>query len=308
MATKEYGLYPSDELRSRQPSSFVAPAPIANFKGSFVYKDTDTPFLSEGPSTKSRVSDWLLYFRDGWTDIGIWKSAFVEAVATGLLCYLSGLIGATIINFDTPQGAAYAAVTNTFLLTLFIMAAGPGSGGHVNPTITFATMLTGLTGFSRGILYIIGQLLGSAVAGGVLHGALIGQDDYDIHGGGCFREEYTVTAAQAFLIETFSVFALLFLAFGVALDPRQQKLFGMFAAPLAVGCSVGIVSFASGGLFSGYSGASMHPGRCFAFAVARHNFADQWIWWLGPIVGSFLQMICFRIAPPYHSTAVPSER
>ena len=99
-----------------------------------------------------------------------------------------------------------------------------------------------------------------------------------------------------------------FLAFGVALDPRQQKLFGMFAAPLAVGCSVGLVSFASGALVSGYSGASMHPGRCFVFAVARRDFRDQWIWWLGPIVGSFLQMICFRIAPPYHSTAVPDER
>lgn len=55
----------------------------------------------------------------------------MEAVATGLLCYLSGLIDTTIGNFGTSQGAAYAGVTNIFLLTLFIMAAGPGSGGHV---------------------------------------------------------------------------------------------------------------------------------------------------------------------------------
>ena len=52
-------------------------------------------------------------------------------VATGLLCYLSGLIDTTIGNFGTSQGAAYAGLTNIFLLTLFIMAAGPGSGGHV---------------------------------------------------------------------------------------------------------------------------------------------------------------------------------
>ena len=71
-------------------------------------------------------------------------------VATGLLCYLSGLIDTTIGNFRTSQGAAYAGLTNIFLLTLFIMAAGPGSGGHVNPTITFATLISGLTGFSRG--------------------------------------------------------------------------------------------------------------------------------------------------------------
>ena len=81
----------------------------------------------------------------------------------------------------------------------------------------------------------------------------------------------------------------------------------MFAAPLAVGCSVGLVSFASGGLVTGYSGTSMHPGRCFAFAVARSNFADQWIWWVAPVVGAFLHMTSFRIAPPYHSIPVPGE-
>ena len=64
-----------------------------------------------------------------------------------------------------------------------------------------------------------------------------------------------------------------FLAFGVGLDPRQQKLFGMFIGPLAVGSAVGITSFASAGLTPGYSGAAMHPARCFAFAVSRGNFA-----------------------------------
>ena len=59
----------------------------------------------------------------------------MEAVATGLLCYLSGLIGRTISRRYTYEGAAFAAVANIFLLTLFIMAAGPGSGGHVrSPT------------------------------------------------------------------------------------------------------------------------------------------------------------------------------
>jgi len=52
-------------------------------------------------------------------------------VATGLLVYISGLIDTTIGNFGTLQGAAYVGVSNIFLLTLFIMAAGPGSGGHV---------------------------------------------------------------------------------------------------------------------------------------------------------------------------------
>ena len=118
-----------------------------------------------------------------------WK--FIEFYATMLLCYLSGLIDTTFIGFGTTQIPAYVGITNVFLLTLFIMATGPGSGGHVNPTITFATMVTGLTGFSRGtglgdsavmvgvdadglfagILYLIGQLAGAALAGGLLRGS-----------------------------------------------------------------------------------------------------------------------------------------
>jgi len=81
----------------------------------------------------------------------------------------------------------------------------------------------------------------------------------------------------------------------------------MFAAPLAVGSSVGLISFSSGALAAGYSGTSMHPGKCFAFAVARSSFADQWIWWVGPLVGSVLHMLIFRAAPPYHSIPVPGE-
>lgn len=61
--------------------------------------------------------------------------------------------------------------------------------GHINPLITFSTLIVGLTGFSRGIsaihmryrkerspttsamLYMSGQLLGAGLAGGVLRGA-----------------------------------------------------------------------------------------------------------------------------------------
>lgn len=39
------------------------------------------------------------------------------------------MIDTTITNFGTPQAPAYAGVTNIFLLTLFIMAIAPGSGG-----------------------------------------------------------------------------------------------------------------------------------------------------------------------------------
>ncbi|OQE24083.1 hypothetical protein PENFLA_c010G03018 [Penicillium flavigenum] len=57
---------------------------------------------------------------------------------------------------------------NTLTLPLFIFAAGPVSGGHVNPTITMATFFARLSTFPRSILYIGFQLLGATVAGYLL--------------------------------------------------------------------------------------------------------------------------------------------
>ena len=56
---------------------------------------------------------------------------------------------------------------------------------------------------------MIGQLIGSAVAGGVLRGAFGRQGSIKSHGGGCFREIGSVSVGQAFLIEVFSVYTLL---------------------------------------------------------------------------------------------------
>jgi len=74
----------------------------------------------------------------------------VEAVATGTLVVVGGQIGATLMSYGTNQIGAYIGISNTFLLATFIYAAAPASGGHMNPMITFSTMLTGLCPVPRG--------------------------------------------------------------------------------------------------------------------------------------------------------------
>ena len=92
-------------------------------------------------------------------------------MGTMSLCYVSALIHITIGNLGTSQVAGYVGISNIFLLALFIYAISPASGGHVNPVITFATVTAGLTGFSRGVLYMVGQTLGAAIAGGLVRGS-----------------------------------------------------------------------------------------------------------------------------------------
>ena len=125
--------------------------PIAKFQGSLVRNQIgDVPQCPSIPQDKLSAAQWRRYFTFGFNDKELYKSAFVEFAATASLDYISGLIDVTIGNFNTSQVPAYVGVTNIVLLSVFIMAAAPASGGHLNPLITYSTMLTGLSGFARG--------------------------------------------------------------------------------------------------------------------------------------------------------------
>ena len=130
-----------------------------------------------------------------------------------LLCYTSGMLDISFGTFGGPYTPNWVGITNIILTSLFIIGTAAGSGGHINPLITFGTFCTGLTGFSRAICYMIGQTLGGAIAGGLVRGT-IGKARLDgsFNGGGCFFVHDavdTVTVGQAFLIEMMSCFTLL---------------------------------------------------------------------------------------------------
>ncbi len=117
----------------------------------------------------------------------------IELLATALLTYISGQFGISITQAEIKFVMAYVGFFNTVLLAIFIYATIPGSGGHLNPLITFTTFLCGLCPAPRGkgfpcsrcllpyglvpaltfilelaILYICAQTLGGALAGGML--------------------------------------------------------------------------------------------------------------------------------------------
>lgn len=159
-----------DSISRRQSvNTELVPAPAANFKGSFAPAGRKGAQLLRWKHGRRNVV--YEYFTRGWNHLSIWKSAFIEMVATMSLCYLSALISVTLANMQTSQLSAYVGITNIFLLSLFIYACAPASGGHVNPTITFATMTTGLIEFPRAILYLCAQTIGGGIAGGLIRGS-----------------------------------------------------------------------------------------------------------------------------------------
>ncbi|KAM7197325.1 aquaporin-like protein [Naviculisporaceae sp. PSN 640] len=241
------------------------------------------------------------YFVSGWTDSVVWRSAVVECIATACMSYISGQFGVTLMGYGTPQIAGYVGIFNAVLLSSFIYATASATGGHVNPMITFTTVLCGLTPVSRGTILIAAQTLGGALAGAVLLGSL-GHDRAILHmGGGNFFDAKLISPGQALITETMSALSLLILAIGNGLDPRQQALYGHRLGPLLVGLSMGLVTCAGTGVVPGYTGPGVNPARGIALAIAGNHWQHHWVWWLGPALGSMIAASVYNFAPPSHA-------
>lgn len=93
--------------------------------------------------------------------------AVVEGLGTCLLVFAlgAGASGLTTLQVSPMAISLYASLLNFVGLSLFIIAAAPASGGHLNPSITMATFFAGLSTLPRSVLYIVAQTLGAIVAG-----------------------------------------------------------------------------------------------------------------------------------------------
>jgi glycerol uptake facilitator-like aquaporin len=119
------------------------------------------------------------------------------------------------------------------------------------------------------------QILGAALGGAILLGVLGSERATMLNGTGCFFDSSEIEARRVFLNEVASSFVMLYLAYGVGLDPRQSLLFGPKLGPLLVGASLAVLSFASSSMIPGYSGSSMNPARCFGLGVLRRDLSCE---------------------------------
>ncbi|EEE54177.1 hypothetical protein OsJ_00995 [Oryza sativa Japonica Group] len=105
-----------------------------------------------------------------------------------------------------------------------------------------------------------------------------------------------VGAARAVAMEAVLTFSLLFAVYATVVDRRRAV--GALG-PLLVGLVVGANILAGGP----YSGASMNPARSFGPALAAGEWADHWIYWVGPLIGGPLAGLVYEglfMGPPGH--------
>ncbi|KAJ4256167.1 hypothetical protein NW762_009244 [Fusarium torreyae] len=242
-------------------------------------------------------------------NINLWKAALMEGMGSLMFVYITiwaSLSPNVIPAPPTAQlgpfnnaafiGPLIGGICNFFFTTLFITSFGAVSGAHFNPLITFATFCARLCSLPRLILYISAQIGGSALAG-LLIRASWGSRDFKA--GGCWLYTDVVPPREIFVVELVCATLVLFLAFGVGLDPRQAKNIGPALAPFLVGLSVGTLTLASGFTRYGYGGASLNPARCMGVYVGSRFPGWHWVHWVADGTAAIVHGFFYWAVPPY---------
>ncbi|KAM7400575.1 hypothetical protein PAMA_004992 [Pampus argenteus] len=222
----------------------------------------------------------MVAFKGIWTK-DFWRSVSGEYLATLIFVLLS--LGSTInwaAGEEKPPPADLVLISLCFGLSIATMVQcfGHISGGHINPAVTAAMVVTRRLSLAKAVFYVVAQCLGAISGAGILY--LV--TPAAVRGSlGVTMVNSNISVGHALLVELLITFELVFTVFATC-DSKRTDLGG--SAGLAIGFAVAI-----GHLFAiPYTGASMNPARSFGPAMVTLNFENHWVYWVGPILGGIL--------------------
>jgi MIP family channel proteins len=213
--------------------------------------------------------------------MGQGKKFLAELIGTFTLIFFGA--GAILTHNATQMvGMTGIAVAHGLAILVMIYAFGAVSGGHFNPAVTFGFLVARRIGFGGAISYWIAQLVGASLAAWVLLRAWHGPTEAHL---GTPAVAAGVSPMLAMCLEGLMAFMLVIVIFGSAVDPRASKGF----AGLAIGLTL-VGNILVGGALTG---ASFNPARAFGPALLSGYWQDQWLYWVGPLLGGAIAALLY---------------
>jgi MIP family channel proteins len=213
--------------------------------------------------------------------MGQGKKFLAELIGTFTLIFFGA--GAILTHNATQMvGMTGIAVAHGLAILVMIYAFGAVSGGHFNPAVTFGFLVARRISFGGAISYWIAQLVGASLAAWVLLRAWHGPTEAHL---GTPAVAAGVSPMLAMCLEGLMAFMLVIVIFGSAVDPRASKGF----AGLAIGLTL-VGNILVGGALTG---ASFNPARAFGPALLSGYWQDQWLYWVGPLLGGAIAALLY---------------
>lgn len=211
---------------------------------------------------------------------GLWRAVIAEflgsaffLLATTVVCLVSGTGAAAHIAIGIGIGLS---------ITTGIILVGHVSGGHLNPAVSFAMVIAGKVSILRGLLYIVGQLVGAIVGSAFTYGLISASGTL-----GATIPASGVSEAQGFGLELLFTLILVLYVFSIT-DGAKTVDTGVTAIGVGVCILVAHVCLIP------LTGCGINPARSFGPAVVGNQWTSHWIYWIGPLVGGLVGAILYK--------------
>ena len=213
----------------------------------------------------------------------------------GTFWLVLGGCGSAVLAAAFPgMGIGLTGVSLAFGLTVVTMAYAIGhvSGCHLNPAVSIGLWAGGRFEAGKLMPYIVAQVLGAVIAGGVLYLIASGKAGFDVTAGFASNGygehspgKYSMFAAL--LTEVVMTMMFLIIIMG-STDKRAPQGF----APLAIGLGLTLIHLIS----IPVTNTSVNPARSTGVALFVGDWAitQLWAFWVAPIVGAVLGALAYR--------------
>jgi len=209
-------------------------------------------------------------------------------------CGSAVLAGIFASDTGVNIGIGLLGVSFAFGLTVLTMAyaVGPISGGHFNPAVSIGLWAAGRFPGDKLLPYIVAQVFGAIIAGGVLYVIASGAPGFDFAKGFAsngygLRSPGGYSLLAGLVCEV--VMTMFFLI--VILGATDSRAPGQFA-PIPIGLALTLIHLVS----IPVTNTSVNPARSTGVAIyaGAPALEQLWLFWVAPIVGAVLGAWVFR--------------
>ena len=198
------------------------------------------------------------------------------------------LVFAGVSSIAVGGNLTTVAFAHGLAIAVMVSAVGHISGGHFNPAVTFAFLITRRMAPVLALVYWVTQFA-AATAGALMVKAIFPDQLTDRAKLGAPAVANVIGSGAAFAMEAVLTFFLVFVVFATAVDPR-----GAFKqiAGLAIGFTIALDILMGGVL----TGAIMNPARAFGPQLVANNWTHHfWIWYVGPFAGAVIAASLYEL-------------